>query len=100
MLAESMAGMGEKYPEVSVQTELARGLPEEALRASATGWTWSSSARTSAAWATRLLRLGVGRGRRARDLPGRGRAAYPGPLTSESLAHTQNSLPSGSRSTT
>jgi nucleotide-binding universal stress UspA family protein len=31
MLAESLAGMGEKYPDVHVTTELARGVPAEAL---------------------------------------------------------------------
>lgn len=30
-LAESLAGMAEKYPDVRVQTELARGLPEELM---------------------------------------------------------------------
>jgi nucleotide-binding universal stress UspA family protein len=30
-LAEAMAGMGEKYPEVRVTTRLARGIPQEAL---------------------------------------------------------------------
>lgn len=30
-LAETMAGMGERYPEVRVQTEVARGMPEEVL---------------------------------------------------------------------
>lgn len=31
MLAESLAGLGEKYPDVNVRTELARGAPSEAL---------------------------------------------------------------------
>ena len=31
LLAESMAGMSEKYPDVAVRTELARGLPQDAV---------------------------------------------------------------------
>ncbi len=31
LLAESIAGMSQKYPDVNVHTELARGLPQEAL---------------------------------------------------------------------